>query len=187
MQKNHRPVRRVLRRAHECTRLEAEIWTFVYEQLWLWTSPKARSRPAPISARSHPLPPPILLSPEEPKHHGRCSTHGHLRSCQFASPSRRGDDSKSSRSPPSACGGRWWSSRSGDAFSRRRLERHHHASSRSGTLARLGSLQWRRAAVRAFAGSVGPEIRLTGGAVGGVHQATRGSRVLEFSPRGVFS
>ena len=55
MDGKRRPVRRVLRRAHEVSRLEAELWTFVYE-LWPWTVPKAESTPRLVPARPHSLP-----------------------------------------------------------------------------------------------------------------------------------
>lgn len=51
MEVKRRPVRRVLRRTHEVSRLEAELWPFVYEQLWPWTVPKIDSKQHLLSPR----------------------------------------------------------------------------------------------------------------------------------------
>lgn len=53
MEGKRRPVRRVLRRIHEVSRLEAELWPFVYEQLWPWTVPKVDPTPRVIRVRPH--------------------------------------------------------------------------------------------------------------------------------------
>ena len=60
MEGKRRPVRRVLRRTQEVSRLEAELWPFAYEQLWPWTVPKVDSMPRLIPVRpqavsSHPV------------------------------------------------------------------------------------------------------------------------------------
>jgi hypothetical protein len=62
MEGKRRPLRRVLRRTHEVSRLEAELWTFVYEQLWPWTVPQADAMPRLVPARpqSPPQPSPIF-------------------------------------------------------------------------------------------------------------------------------
>jgi len=53
MEGKRRPVKRTLRRVHVVSRLEEDLWTLVYEQLWPWTVPKAKPGPArvrPLSA-----------------------------------------------------------------------------------------------------------------------------------------
>lgn len=51
--KHHSP-KRSLRRRHQPSRLQDDIWTLVYEQLGLWTIPKIQPRSLPTSTRSQP-------------------------------------------------------------------------------------------------------------------------------------
>jgi hypothetical protein len=50
MEGKRRSVKRTLRRVHQVSRLEAELWGLVYQQLWPWTVPKAKPIRAPGKA-----------------------------------------------------------------------------------------------------------------------------------------
>jgi len=52
MEGKRRSVQRTLHRKHVVSRMEQELWAFVYEHLWPWTVPKTQPRPLPDRVRA---------------------------------------------------------------------------------------------------------------------------------------
>ena len=56
MERKRRSVVRTLHRVHVVSRLEQDLWAFVYERLWPWTVPKAQPRARPVRVRAQATP-----------------------------------------------------------------------------------------------------------------------------------
>jgi len=52
MEGKRRSKQRALRRVHDVSRLESDLWAFVYEHLQPWTVPKAKLQTKTRSARA---------------------------------------------------------------------------------------------------------------------------------------
>jgi hypothetical protein len=52
MEGKRRSVKRTLHRKHVVSRMEEELWAFVYEHLWPWTVPKNQPSPRPVRVRA---------------------------------------------------------------------------------------------------------------------------------------
>jgi Recombinase len=80
MEGKRRSVKRTLHRKHVVSRLEQDLWAFVYEHFWPWTVPKAAPRARPVRVCVQPLHRHSLAEPEFMEETGRIALYARVSS-----------------------------------------------------------------------------------------------------------